>query len=104
MPLTRQKESLDLQFLPRYFGWKKSPFAIDDLLNDGHKYFFFPETAAKKVLVIEGERQSQISRVGSSTSDIKCSQKKCEATNMTSEKQIKLAAFRKVVRVANGNC
>lgn len=101
MPLQCKREGLGL--LPRLFVWKKPPFAIDDLLNDGHN-FFFPETAAKKVLVIEGEHQSQISRVGSSTSDIKCSQKKCEVTNMTSDKQMKPAAFRKVVRVANGNC
>lgn len=98
-----KRESLGLQLLPRYFGWKKPPFAIDDLLNDGHEYFF-PEIAAEKVLVIEGEHQSRISRVGSSTSDIKCPQKNCEVTNMTSEKQIKQAAFRKVVRVANRNC
>lgn len=83
-----KREGLGLQLLPRYFGWKKPPFATDDLLNDGHKYFF-PETAAKKVLVIEGERWSQISRVGSSSSDTKCSRENCEVTNMTSEKQIK---------------
>lgn len=100
MPLMCMRESLGLQLLPRYFGWKKPPF---DLLNDGHECFF-PEIAAKKVLVIEGEHQPQISRVGSSISDIKCPQKNCEVTSMTSENQIKQAAFRKVVRVTNKNC
>lgn len=61
--------------------WMKKPsFTIEDLL--------FAIIVAE-VLVIEGEHQPLIARVGSSTSDLRCPCKNCKLTTMTFERQIK---------------
>lgn len=39
MPLTRMRERLGSQLLPRSSGWKKPSFTIEDLLITGRKYF-----------------------------------------------------------------